>query len=190
MKFKCCPEDDYRVFFGGYDLALDYNSDYICFWVYAESGAEFTKWFFEANQVQDSIEYENAGASFALISDNAVGGFKYDEWNLIQLPLSALEKHNADDSITMTHLRMVPATSGGTVTMYFDNIYVCGAEQAKAAAAEYRAMYPSIPWVGIAIGVAVAALAATATVATVVIIKKRGKTEKAEYYCRFDMRKI
>lgn len=143
IAFTCSSKDDYRVFFGGLDIPMTYSEDYICFWVYVPKGKEFKTWFLELNQVQDSIEYENPHYSAENIMKYAVDGFKYGKWNLIQMPLTALIQNNAGENITLHHFRMVPATEGKDFTMYFDNIYLCNAKQAKAAAKEFRNPSPA-----------------------------------------------
>lgn len=139
----CTSKDDYRIFFGGLDIPMTYSADYICFWVKVPKGKTIDRWFLEANQAQDSVEYENPGWSAENITKYAVDGFKAGKWNLIQLPLTALEKHNAGENITLHHLRMVLATDGKDFPVYFDNIYLCNEKQAKAAAKEFRNPSPA-----------------------------------------------
>ena len=136
LAFNCTKKDDYRIFFGPQNITLNYNTDYICFWVKVPENAKLATWFLEANQVQDSIEYENPNSSVDNITKYAVGGWKTGEWNLIQMPLSALKKNNAGDSITLQHFRMVPTSAGEDFTFLLDQVYVCNADQAAVAAKE------------------------------------------------------
>lgn len=138
LSFTCSTKDDYRIFFGGYNIPIHYQTDYICFWVHVPKDAVLATWFLEANQVQDTIEYENPGASVTNITQYAVDGFKYGEWNLIQLPLTALKKNNAGDTINLCHFRMVPTASNQDFTMLIDQVYLCNQKQATLAANEYR----------------------------------------------------
>ncbi|MBR6548904.1 MAG: hypothetical protein IKT68_05095, partial [Clostridia bacterium] len=136
LAFNCTKKDDYRIFFGPRNITLNYNTDYICFWVKVPEYAKLATWFLEANQVQDSIEYENPGASVTNITQHAVGGFRYGEWNLIQLPLTALNKNNAGNTLNLQHFRMVPTSAGEDFTFLLDQVYVCNADQAAVAAQE------------------------------------------------------
>ena len=129
--------------FGGLNIPLSYSKDYICFWVKVPKGNTIDRWFLEANEAQDSVEYENPAWDVENITKYAVDGFKAGKWNLIQLPLTALEKHNAGENITLHHLRMVFATEGKDFTVLLDNVYICNAAQAKVAAKEFRNPSPA-----------------------------------------------
>ncbi len=136
LAFNCTQKDDYRIFFGVRNITLTYNTDYICFWVKVPQNAAFKSWFLEANQVQDSVEYENPGSSVSNITQYAVGGFKTGEWNLIQMPLTALKKNNAGNTLDLRHFRMVPTSAGEEFSLLLDQVYVCNADQAAVAAKE------------------------------------------------------
>ncbi len=136
LAFNCTKKDDYRIFFGTQNITLNYTTDYICFWVKIPENAKLATWFLEANQVQDSIEYENPGASVTNITKYAVDEFRYGEWNLIQLPLTALVKNNAGNTLNLQHFRMVPTSAGEDFTILLDQVYVCNAQQAAVAAKE------------------------------------------------------
>ena len=140
LAYKACTVDDYRIFFGEYDFSISQSADYICFWLWLPKGAEISRWFMEANYTQDNgNEFENPNWSVENLTKHAVDGFKTGEWNLLQVPLSALKNNNnGRDSLNLEHFRMVLQSEGDPFTVYFDNIYFCNATQKEAAAKEFR----------------------------------------------------
>lgn len=138
LKYTCSPEDDYRIFFGGLGKTVSYADDYLCFWVRTEQGIKITQWFLEINQVQDKIEYQNPSSSAVNIMKYAVGGFRHGEWNLIQLPIRALQKNGAGDTLQAEHLRMVISTKEEEKAAWFDCVYLCNAAQAAVAKADFE----------------------------------------------------
>ena len=137
LAFNCTKKDDYRIFFGVRNITLTYDTDYICFWVKVPENVQFATWFLEANHVQGAGEYQNSDYSVTRITQHAVGGFRYGEWNLIQLPLTSLFKRNgAGDTLDLRHFRMVPTSAGEDFTFLLDQVYICNADQAAVAAQE------------------------------------------------------
>lgn len=140
LAYECCTADDYRVYFGGYNIDVNYNKDYICFWVWVPKEVTIPRWFLELNYKQDKIEYQNPNWSIDNITSHAVDGFKQGQWNLIQLPLNTLQKTGTGDTLTVRHFRMVVKSSKGVYPIYFDNVYICNASEAAEAAKEYRSI--------------------------------------------------